>query len=253
MSKPATTTRARIAMPRLTYANVTATLTVFIALAGTTWAATSLPARSVGAAQIRTHAVTSAKIRDHTLTAQAFRNPNALIGPTGPAGPAGPAGTAGPAGPRGAAGADGKPGLSGPQGPRGVPGAPGTLGPPGDQGPTGAPGQPGANGAAGIGYTIVEDDTQTFSEHASLGDFTIHCPPGLVALQGGFQTTGETVTVNDAVSSYDASISVPDPNDPGQWDFTIVTSNNHTTVNHPDGGFPTFPIHMLMSATCARP
>ncbi|HUO72484.1 MAG TPA: hypothetical protein VMU39_17075 [Solirubrobacteraceae bacterium] len=240
-------------MNRLSYANITSTLTVFIALAGTAWAATSLPAGSVGAAQIRTGAVTSGKVRDHTLTARAFRDRTALVGPTGAAGPVGPPGTAGPAGPRGAAGADGKPGPTGPQGPRGPVGAGGSVGPAGAQGPDGAPGHNGASGAAAIGYTIVVDRTQTFAEHASLGDFSVHCPPGLIAIQGGFQTTGETVTVNDAVSAFDASISVPDAGDPGEWDFTIVTANNHTTVNHPDGGFPTFPITIPVAVTCARP
>ncbi|MGB0092927.1 MAG: hypothetical protein WBP81_10395, partial [Solirubrobacteraceae bacterium] len=70
-------------------------------------------------------------------------------------------------------------------------------------------------------------------------------------VQGGFETTGETVTVNDAVSAFDASISVPDAGDPGQWDFTIVTANNHTTVN--GGNFPKFPIRMPVAVTCARP
>jgi hypothetical protein len=240
-------------MNRLSYANVTSTLTVFIALAGTAWAATSLPAGSVGTAQIRTGAVTSAKVRDHTLTARALRDGKTLVGPAGPAGPVGPPGTAGAAGPRGAAGADGKPGPTGPQGPRGPVGAPGPVGPAGVPGLDGAPGHPGANGAAAIGYTTVVDATQTFAEHASLADFAVHCPPGLIAIQGGFQTTAETVTVNDAVSAFDASISVPDAVDPGQWDFTIVTANNHTTVNHPDGGFPMFPITMPVAVTCARP
>src|SRR5262249_834535 len=78
-----------------------------------------------------------------------------------------------------------------------------------------------------------------------------HPPPGLIAIQGGFETPGETVTVNDAVSAYDASISVPDPGDPGQWDFTIVTSNNHSTRN--SDGFPTFPVTIPVTVVCAKP
>jgi hypothetical protein len=240
-------------MNRFSYANITSTLTVFIALAGTAWAATSLPAGIVGAAQIRTGAVTSGKVRDHTLTARAFRDRRALVGPAGPTGPVGPPGTAGPAGPRGPVGVHGKPGPTGTRGPRGPVGAPGAVGPAGVQGPEGVPGGPGANGAAAIGYTTVVDATQTFAEHASLADFAVHCPPGLIAIQGGFQTTGETVTVNHAVSAFDASISVPDAVDPVQWDFTIVTANNHTTVNDTDGGFPAFPITMRVGVTCALP
>jgi Collagen triple helix repeat (20 copies) len=240
-------------MNRLSYANVVSTLTVFIALAGTAWAATALPARSVGTTQIRAGAVTSAKVRDHTLTSRVFAGRKALVGPAGPAGPVGAPGTLGPAGPAGAPGADGQRGPAGPQGRRGLLGAPGPTGPAGDPGPTGTPGHNATSGAAGIGYTIVEDDTATFPEHTSLADYTIHCPAGLIAVQGGFESGGLTVTVNNAVSSYDASISVPDANDPGQWDFTIVTSNNHTTVNHPDGGFPVFPVTTPMSVVCARP
>ena len=55
--------------PRLTYANVTATLALFIALGGSTYAATQLPPNSVGSQQLKPNAVTSSKVRDHSLTA----------------------------------------------------------------------------------------------------------------------------------------------------------------------------------------
>jgi hypothetical protein len=61
-----------------TYANVTATLALFIALGGGAYAATVLPANSVGARQlkssavergkIKNSAVNSAKVRDNSLT-----------------------------------------------------------------------------------------------------------------------------------------------------------------------------------------
>lgn len=41
---------------------------LFVALGGTTWAATSLPARSVGTAQLKANAVTGAKVKNHSLT-----------------------------------------------------------------------------------------------------------------------------------------------------------------------------------------
>ena len=79
---------------RLTYANVTATLALFIALGGSSYAALSLPRNSVGTQQIRPGAVRSADVKNRSLqvadlssTARA-----ALAGRTGPAGPAGPAG-----------------------------------------------------------------------------------------------------------------------------------------------------------------
>lgn len=45
-----------------------ALLGLSVALGGTTWAATSLPARSVGTAQLKQDAVTGAKVKNHSLT-----------------------------------------------------------------------------------------------------------------------------------------------------------------------------------------
>lgn len=56
--------------PRLTYANVTATLALFLALGGTSaFAIAQLPKRSVGEPQLRPGAVTAHKIRKHAVTA----------------------------------------------------------------------------------------------------------------------------------------------------------------------------------------
>ena len=57
----------------MSYANAAATLALFVALGGTSYAVTSLPANSVGTRQIRNHAVTDAKIRPHSLRARDFR------------------------------------------------------------------------------------------------------------------------------------------------------------------------------------
>jgi hypothetical protein len=54
--------------PTVTYANVTATLALFLALGGSTYAASQLARNSVGNAQLKNNAVTSAKVRDHSLT-----------------------------------------------------------------------------------------------------------------------------------------------------------------------------------------
>ena len=54
--------------PRLTYANVMATIAVFVALGGGAYAATHLPPKSVGTKQLKKNAVTSAKIRNGTIT-----------------------------------------------------------------------------------------------------------------------------------------------------------------------------------------
>ncbi len=66
---------------RLSYANVMATVAVFLALGGGAYAATRLPNNSVGAKQLKAHAVTPAK-----LSALARKT---ITGPQGPAGPPG--------------------------------------------------------------------------------------------------------------------------------------------------------------------
>jgi hypothetical protein len=53
---------------RFTYANVMATIAVFIALGGASYAAVKLPKNSVGTKQIKKGAVTGAKIKDGTIT-----------------------------------------------------------------------------------------------------------------------------------------------------------------------------------------
>lgn len=56
--------------PRLTYANVTSTIALFIALTGATaYAASKLPDRSVGEFQLRPGAVTAEKLRKNAVTA----------------------------------------------------------------------------------------------------------------------------------------------------------------------------------------
>jgi hypothetical protein len=77
---------------KLTYANVIATLALFIALGGASaFAATQLAKNSVGAKQLKNGAVTTAKIAKSTRAA--------LVGSKGPKGEQGPPGERGPAGP----------------------------------------------------------------------------------------------------------------------------------------------------------
>jgi hypothetical protein len=54
--------------PRLAYANVMATIAVFIALGGASYAAFRLPKNSVGTRQLRKNAVNGAKVLDNSLT-----------------------------------------------------------------------------------------------------------------------------------------------------------------------------------------
>lgn len=136
----------------LTYANVVATLALFVALGGVSYAAVTLPARSVGTKQLKSGAVTSAKVRNGTLRARDFRSGRLPRGRTGPAGADGADGLPGMNGAAGGRGEPGSKGDRGEPGPAGAGGAPGPPGPPGSaggDGPTGSTGPPGVAGASG--------------------------------------------------------------------------------------------------------
>lgn len=55
-------------LPRPTYANVVATVALFIALGGAAYAATQLPRNSVGVKQLKKNAVTTPKIKNGAVT-----------------------------------------------------------------------------------------------------------------------------------------------------------------------------------------
>jgi hypothetical protein len=79
-----------------------------VAMGGTSYAAVTLKANSVGNIQLKSNAVTGAKVKNGSLSATDFgigQLPAGRAGAAGPAGPAGPAGAAGAAGARGANGA----------------------------------------------------------------------------------------------------------------------------------------------------
>jgi len=109
--------RRELSAPRrhLTYANVVASLALFLALGGAAFAATQLPRNSVGTGQLKAEAVTAGKIAKKTR--------NQLRGDRGPAGAQGPQGKTGKTGAKGAKGATG---AKGDAGAKGAPGADGT-------------------------------------------------------------------------------------------------------------------------------
>lgn len=90
-------------------------LALFVALGGTSYAASQLPKNSVGPTQIKANAITAPKVKDGSLVAADFKAGELPAGAQGAAGPAGPSGPAGPQGPQGA------------QGPKGDTGATGTI------------------------------------------------------------------------------------------------------------------------------
>jgi hypothetical protein len=99
---------------RLSYANVVASLALFLTLGGVGYAATQLPGNSVGTLQLKANAVTSGKVKNGTLQKADFKRGQLPAGATGPKGDAGPQGAAGAAGTAGAKGATGATGATGP-------------------------------------------------------------------------------------------------------------------------------------------
>lgn len=80
---------------------VVACLALLVALGGTGYAATKLPANSVGTAQLQANAVTSAKVKNATLLAADFKSGQIPKGPAGPPGAQGAQGAKGDTGPAG--------------------------------------------------------------------------------------------------------------------------------------------------------
>jgi hypothetical protein len=99
---------------RLTYANVVASLALFIALGGGAYAVTTLPRNSV----------TGTQVKDRSLLAKDFRKGQLKRGKTGAAGQQGLQGLRGLGGPAGPAGLTGE---TGPQGPKGETGPAGSA------------------------------------------------------------------------------------------------------------------------------
>ena len=83
----------------LSYANVMATVAVFVALGGGAYAAATLPKNSVGTKQLKNNAVVASKVKNGSLTARDFRSGQLPRGAQGPPGLTGQKGDTGPAGP----------------------------------------------------------------------------------------------------------------------------------------------------------
>ena len=88
---------------RLSFANVTSSLALFIALGGASYAAIKVPANSVGTKQVKNRAITTGKLDRKVLTS--LRGATGARGLAGSQGAAGPQGLQGPKGDTGASGA----------------------------------------------------------------------------------------------------------------------------------------------------
>jgi hypothetical protein len=150
------------------YSNVIATIALFIALGGSSYAATQIAKNSVATKQVRDRSLLARDFRPGQLKAGA-------VGPTGAVGPIGPVGQEGPAGPVGLAGPVGPIGPAGPEGPAGPKGPPGPEGPSGVVGVIGFQAQyspinlPGNNGNT----RITPQGCKTASYTAASGDVAV--------------------------------------------------------------------------------
>jgi hypothetical protein len=130
-------------LSRLTYANVVATLAIFIALGGSSYAVIRVTGKNVAdnsltGADIKD--LTSQDIRDYSLLKRDFKRGELKASSQGVPGPQGSPGLKGDAG---------SPGLRGDKGDRGDAGSKGATGATGSQGTTGATGSEGATGTTG--------------------------------------------------------------------------------------------------------
>jgi hypothetical protein len=148
---------------RITYANVVATVALFAALGGSSYAAIA-----VTGSQVRDGSLTGRDVRNSSLTGKDVRNQSLLA-------------------------RDFKAGQL-PAGPQGEPGAPGATGPKGEKGEKGEPGLPGVSG-----YEQVTVNKQTNPAVSIFTSATANCPAGKVALGGGGEILQPTSAGTDVV------------------------------------------------------
>lgn len=189
--------------PKLTYANVTATLALFLTFGGVSYAAVELPRDSVGTPQLRDGAVDSAKIKDGALQYEDFG-----FGQI-------PAGLKGPQGDRGV------------RGTRGARGAKGDRGAPGAAGATGAPGAPGAAGAAGATSVLARTsgEVDLGLQYGVAHTAVAQCAAGERAVGGGFtasQNPSNVRIISNAPTAADGAI-------PTDWEVEAELETNLAT------------------------
>jgi Collagen triple helix repeat (20 copies) len=140
----------------LSFANAIASLALFVALGGASYAAVNLPANSVGAKQIKTRAVSLQKITPAARSALK--------------------------------GQKGDPGAQGPMGDSGAQGATGDKGEPGPPGPEGQKGDPGPTNLRVVTTQVTLAPGATAFPNAD-------CAPGEEATGGGIDPSNENVRI----------------------------------------------------------
>jgi hypothetical protein len=182
----------------LSYANLIASLALFVAMGGVSWAAVTLPAGSVGSRQLKSNAVSSAKVLDHSLLAKDFKSGQL---------------------PRGLPGVPGSPGVPGP---KGDPGAPG---PRGEQGPTGDP------GASNPKSVVVRRATTVVRAPGGVALFQVQCALGERAVGGGasLTTSGAAASLEQSFPIGDGAVRLGEGDTPTGWESLIRNDSDATT------------------------
>ncbi|CAA9526534.1 MAG: Phage tail fiber protein [uncultured Solirubrobacteraceae bacterium] len=144
---------------QLSYSNVVASLALFIALGGTSYAALTITGKNV-----KNESLTSADIKNRSLLSKDFKPGQLVAGAPGAVGPQGSPGATGPKGDKGDAG---------PQGPKGETGA------------TGATGDTGATGSTGLTDVSRTAISTPLNNTEDIKVATAECPAGKQAIAGG--------------------------------------------------------------------
>jgi hypothetical protein len=150
---------------RLSYANVVATLALFVALGGSGYAALSLPRGSVTARELRRDSVGHSELRRNAVSSSNIRDGSVGVRELS------------------AAARDELTGPSGPKGDAGAPGSAGSPGATGAAGPAGAPGSDGVPGSSPVTFRAVVDSTggrvsgsATGASRVGAGDYRLQFP-----------------------------------------------------------------------------
>lgn len=174
-------------------AHVTAGLALFIALGGTSYAAGSLAANSVGSTQIKASAVKSSELAKNAVTSVKVKDGSLLKSDF----KAGELPTQSSQVLPGEKGAQGPQGEKGDKGEKGETGAKGDTGASGEPGTNGAPGAPGAPGTNGVSGRVLANGADTAVANGATKSFTVSCPVGKASTGGGYSTSSAVgVTLN---------------------------------------------------------
>ena len=196
----------------LSYANVMATVAVFIALGGSSYAAIKITGKNVKDGSLTGADIKNSTLRGSDIRAGAIKSEDVANGSLLQRDFAAGQLPAGPQGPKGDTGA------TGPQGAQGLKGDTGAAGPQGAQGPKGGTGEQGVPGT--LGNVVVRNVLVEVPEGGSLGN-TVACEPGEIVVGGMARPmeddSGLTITVSRPVINTESGQSPGNGEAMGAW------------------------------------